>query len=65
MFNQRVRRALHRTGPAEAAQYAARQRRLAGSEVARERNDHARHQRSCQRSPRTLGGKRIIEQQVD
>jgi hypothetical protein len=57
MFNQRVRRALDRTGDAACAQQPADERRLAGSKLALQRHDHpAMQRRSDARAARLRRG---------
>ena len=55
MFKQRVGRALHRPLPAQSAQHAARERRLAGAELARQRHHHAAREPAGERAARALG----------
>lgn len=48
MFNQRIRRAFHRSFDAPRAQQPAHERRLASTEITRERHDHAAGERGCE-----------------
>ena len=60
-FNQRIGRALHRTGVAECAQQCAYQRRLARAKVAVEPDDHAGREQRRQLAPQR-DGRRFVRQ---
>ena len=65
ILNQRVRRALHRAGPAELAQHAAHQRGLAGAQVAAQRTPPCRlRARAASAAPTALGRGRIGQMPV-
>ena len=64
MFNYRVARTLDGAGVTEAAQDAARQRRLAGAELAFERHQHAAVQRGRERATGAQRGVGIRKQRL-